>query len=108
MLKFASINLPTYPIDQDTRKDQIEDIEHGSPPHPDGVRDVGVGLLAAAVVHHVVSAVEALQAELPVDLVVALVAAAVDLLAAVPAPADLLLSAAAHPPVGVKEVKLQH
>ena len=104
MLRFK---LVTYPIDQDTRQDQIEDIEHGSPPHPDGVRDVGVGLLAAAVVHHVVGAVEALQAELPVDLVVALVAAAVDLLTAVAVPADLPGGAAAHSPVGVEEVELQ-
>ena len=69
MLKFWSSVLPTYPVDQDTGKDEIEHVEHGSPPHPDGVGDVGVGLLAAAVVHHVVRAVEALQAELPVDLV---------------------------------------
>ena len=101
------LKLVTYPVDQDTRQDQIEDIEHGSPPHPDGVRDVGVGLLAAAVVHHVVGAVEALQTELPVDLVVALVAAAVNLLAAVAVPADLPRCAAAHPPVGVEEVELQ-
>ncbi len=97
----------TYPIDQDTGQDQVEDIEHRSPPHPDGVGDVGVGLLAAAVVHHVVGAVEALQAELPIDLVVALVAAAVDLLTAVAGPADLPRGAAAHSPVGVEEVELQ-
>ena len=101
------LKLVTYPVDQDTRQDQIEDIEHGSPPHPDGVGDVGVGLLAAAVVHHVVGAVEALQTELPVDLVVALVAAAVNLLAAVAVPADLPRGAAAHSPVGVEEVELQ-
>ena len=54
-----------------------------------------------------VGAVEALQAELPVDLVVALVAAAVDLLTAVAVPADLPRGAAAHSPVGVQEVELQ-
>ena len=41
------------------------------------------------------------------DLVVALVAAAVDLLVALALPADLPLVAAAEAPVGVKEVELQ-
>ena len=79
---------PTYAIDEHTRKNEIEDIEHWSASDPDGVGDVigervihhtnlpdGVGDVrvgggAAAVVDQVVGACEGLQAELAIDLIV--------------------------------------
>ena len=67
----------TYAIDEHTRKNEIEDIEHGPASDPDGVGDVRVGGGAAAVVDQVVGAGEGLQAELPIDLVVGHVTAVV-------------------------------
>ena len=61
---------PTYAIDEHTRKNEIEDIEHWSASDPDGVGDVRVGGGAAAVVDQVVGACEGLQAELAIDLIV--------------------------------------
>ena len=61
----------TNSINENTGEDEVEDVEHGPPPHPDGVGDVRVGLLAAAVVDQVVLGGEGLEVELSVQLEVA-------------------------------------
>ena len=64
----------TDAVDEQTGQDQIEDVEQGSPPHFDDVRDVGIGLWAARVVLGVVDRLEIHQVELAVRLVIAYVA----------------------------------
>ena len=64
----------TDAVDEQTGQDEIEDVEQGSPPHFDDVRDVRIRLRAARVVLGVVDRLEVDQVELAVRLVVAYVA----------------------------------
>lgn len=63
-------SLLTYTIDQNTRKDQVEDVEHGSPSQLDRVSDVWIGFWAARVEHAVLNGVKAHQVEFPICLVI--------------------------------------
>ena len=65
---------PTDAVDEYAGQDEVEDVEHGPPPQPDRVRDVRVGLRAAAVVLHVPFGAEVHQVKLAVRLVVGEVA----------------------------------
>ena len=61
----------TDAVDEQARQDQIEDVEKGSPPHFDDVRDVRIGLRAAAVILFVSDGFKIHQIKLTVCLVVA-------------------------------------